>query len=301
MHSELVVRETIVKAGTAKKMAEMYNCPCVILSFTVHPQVITARTPPPQLTTLDERLELFEKEGVDIAVMLDFDRRFSQITAEEYIRDILVGSLNIKSVSIGYDHRFGRGKRGNQFLLKELSADYNYEVQVIHPVTVDGQIVSSSIIRKMLKFGDIKFANKLLGREFKLSGIVVEGAKRGRLLGFPTANIAPESNIIIPACGVYFVDVQIEDSLLKYNAILNIGFRPTFADRNKPAIEAFILDFNDNIYNKNITLFFKERIREEKKFSSPEKLIKQIKKDIEIIKQKKDNSLILPHNQFFKS
>ncbi|MEW5821240.1 MAG: bifunctional riboflavin kinase/FAD synthetase [Cyanobacteriota bacterium] len=271
--------------NSAKDMAHKYNCPCVVLSFSTHPQYITARTPTPQLTTLSERLELFEKEGVDIAIIIDFDKEFSQIPAEDYISKILVGSLNAKAISIGYDHRFGRGKRGNQYLLKDFAYTYNYEIKVVPPVTVEGQIVSSSIIRKMLKFGDITLSNKLLGRDFKLIGQVETGAKRGRELGFPTANIKPFSNVLIPACGVYAVEIQIENSTLKHTAVLNIGFRPTFADRNKPTLEAFIIDFNEDLYDKFLNIYFKCRIRDEKKFSSPEELIKQIHKDIATVKE----------------
>lgn len=277
--------------GSAKKMANQYNCPCVVLSFSTHPQYITARTPTPQLTSLEDRLLLFEKIGVDIAILIDFDREFSQMTAEDYIKNVLVGSLNAKAISIGYDHRFGRGKRGNQFLLNELSSLYKFDVNVIPPVTVDGQIVSSSLIRKILKFGDIELANKLLGREFKLTGTVVEGAKRGRELGFPTANIKPHGNLLVPACGVYEVEIQIEKSFMKHPGVLNIGFRPTFADRNKPTLEAFLLDFNDNLYGKHLSLSFKSRIRDEQKFETSQDLINQINKDIDTVRHRRSHPL----------
>ena len=270
--------------GSAQKMALINNSPCVALSFSTHPQFITARTPTPQLTTLDDRLDLFEKVGVDIAIILDFDKTFSQISAEDYIKDILVGSLNAKSITIGYDHRFGRGKRGNQFLLKELAPAFGYDLQVIPPITMDGQIISSSVIRKLIKYGEVVFANKLLGRQYKLIGTVERGAKRGRELGFPTANVSIKCNLVVPACGVYAVELQIGDSIIKRPAVLNIGFRPTFADRNKPTFEAFILDFDQDIYGQTVSLYFKYRLRDEKKFASAQELVDQINKDVEDVK-----------------
>lgn len=269
--------------GTAKKMALVYDCPCVVLTFSAHPQFITASTPTPQITTLNERLDLFEQEGVDISIALDFNKEFSQITAEQYLKNMLVGGLNMRSVSIGYDHQFGKGKRGNQFFLKEFAEEFNYDVQIVPPVTVEGQIVSSSIIRKILKYGDIRFANKLLGREFKISGVVETGAKRGRTLGYPTANVKPEENVVVPACGVYSVEIQLMNTSVKYPAVLNIGYRPTFADVTEPTLEAFIIGFDQDIYGENVSVTFKSRIRDEKKFSSPEELVKQIQKDIEYV------------------
>lgn len=269
--------------GTAKKMALVHDCPCVVLTFSAHPQFITASTPTPQITTLEERLALFEKEGVDIAIVLDFTTELSQTTAESYLKNMLVGGLNICSVSLGYDHQFGKGKRGNQFFLKEFADEFNYDVQIVPPVTVEGQIVSSSIIRKILKYGDVRFANKLLGRDFKLSGVVETGAKRGRTLGYPTANVKPDKNLLVPACGVYAVEIQVMNTSVKYPAVLNVGFRPTFADVTEPILEAFIIGFDQDIYGETVSFNFKSRIRDEKKFPSPEILVNQIKQDIEYV------------------
>jgi riboflavin kinase/FMN adenylyltransferase len=273
--------------SSARKKAKVYNCPTVTVTFSTHPQYITSNTPTPQLTLLEDRLNLFEKIGVDIAIVLDFDKEFSQISAHQYIEQLLVNGLHAKNISIGFDHRFGRGKRGNQFLLKEYKDHFGYEVQVVPPFTKAGQIVSSSIIRKLLKYGDIQGANTLLGRDYMLRGSVVKGVQRGRELGYPTANIKPHGNVLIPACGVYAVNIQIgKDNYHKVKpGVLNIGYRPTFSDRTIPTIEAFIFDLNEDIYDKELCLFFKEKIRDERKFDSAEELVEQIKKDIQYAKQ----------------
>lgn len=269
-----------------RNAAHENECPMVIVSFVSHPQVVTARTPTPQLTTLDDRLELFEKQGVDIAILLNFSKEFSKISAEDYVKDFLIGALHARFITIGYDHRFGKEKRGSEFLLNELAGEYDFVLNVIPPISVDGQIVSSSIIRKMLKYGDVTIANRLLGREFMLRGEVVEGEQRGRTIGYPTANIKPKGNIIIPACGVYSVDVQIGKDPKRYPAVLNIGFCPTFVDIPIPTIEAHIIDFNQDIYNEKVAVYFKEKIRNEKKFESPQELVEQIKKDLDRILNK---------------
>lgn len=274
--------------SSAIKMAASLNCPSVAVTFSVHPQFITAHTPTPQLTTLEDRLDLFEKLGIDVAIVINFDSEFSKIPAEDYINKYLIEGLHARNISIGFDHQFGRGKKGNQFMLKEYSSMYNYTVQVIPPISIDGQIVSSSIIRKLLKYGEIEMANKLLGREYISRGSVVKGDQRGRTLGFPTANIKPSGNVLLPACGVYYIEIQISNSTLspKFPAVLNIGYRPTFSNNDIATIEAFILDFDKNIYGEKIILTFKEKIRNEIKFNSPEELIKQIKKDVSFVSSK---------------
>jgi riboflavin kinase/FMN adenylyltransferase len=269
--------------NSAINNAQKFNIPSVVLSFSTHPQVTTSNTPTPQLTLLEDRLARFEELGVDIALILEFDKSFSMMSAEDYVEKLLCKGLHVQSISIGFDHRFGRGKRGNHFLLQEMGTRYRFTVCVIPPVSIDGQIISSSVIRKLLKYGDIKTANNLLGREFVIKGCVVEGAKRGRTLGFPTANIKPYGNILIPACGVYAVDVQIENSSFatKYKAVLNVGYRPTFSDREIPTLETYIINFNQNVYQQEISITFKDKIRDEKKFNTTEDLICQIKQDIE--------------------
>lgn len=271
--------------SSAKASSLKLDCPCVVISFSKHPQYVTAHTPTPQLTTLEDRLNLFEDMGVDIAIIIDFDKTFANILPQEYIKRYLVEGLHAKNISVGFDHRFGSGKRGNQNLLRNFAPQFGYVVQIISPVTVDGQIVSSSIIRKLLNFGEIKSANKLLGRDFVINGLVVKGAQRGRTLGYPTANVKPSGNILIPACGVYQVEFLLKRTGKKYPAVLNIGYRPTFSDRNIPTIEGFLIDFKDDIYNENIAILFKDKIRNEERFETADELVVQIEKDIEFAKQ----------------
>lgn len=269
--------------NNAIEYAKESNSKSVAVTFAVHPQVVTSNTPTNQITTLEDRLGLFECLGIDIALVLKFDKSFAKISANDYVNIILVGALHSQHITIGYDHRFGRAKQGNEELLDELSNVYNYKLHVIPPVSIDGQIVSSSIIRKMIHYGDIFTTNKLLGRPFILKGKVIHGAKRGRILGFPTANINPPNDIIIPGCGVYEAEIKIEGYTKIYRTVVNVGFRPTFADINTPSIEAYIIDFDQNIYDKEVCISFKSKIRNEKKFTNSKDLIKQIQQDIQSI------------------
>lgn len=266
----------------AKQRAKHYDCPSVIVSFAQHPQKITAHTPASQLTTLDERLDLFDKFGIDVAVMLTFDEHLSNMNAYEYLKSNLIDGLHAKSITIGYDHHFGKAKQGDQHMLTAYADEFEYEVHVIPPVSLNGQIVSSSIIRKLLGYGEIRSANHLLGRRYSISGLVVEGFRRGRKLGFPTANVKTDPQRLIPECGVYAIDVAIEREEMSRPAVLNIGYCPTFDDVVQPTIEAHILNFDEDIYNKNITIYFRDKIREERKFKTIEALKDAIRNDIEI-------------------
>lgn len=261
----------------AVKKAGNQNALSVILTFLNHPQNITAKTPAKLITTLEERLELFEGLGVQVAVVLDFTEDFSKISAIDYIKTVLVDSLNAKNISIGYDHRFGAQKKGDTKLLEMYGKQYGYKVSVISPVIIDGQIASSSDIRKFIATGDVLWASKLLGRPFSLRGTITKGKQRGRKLGFPTINLPLPENIISPASGVYSGLVEIKGK--SHFAVINIGKRPTFGDLEENIAEAHILDFNGDLYNKNIEIAFLRKLRDEKKFSSEDELKNQIQID----------------------
>lgn len=242
-----------------------------------------AFTPASQmLSPLEERLELFESLGVQAAIVLDFNEQLALMTAKEYLENILIGCLNAKSITIGYNHKFGSDRRGNGKFLEEYSKKYGFKVNIISPVKIDNHVVSSSVIRKFVLKGDIDTAAKFLGRPFKVKGIIIHGQHLGRTLGFPTANLSIPEELIIPLSGVYSGLAKIDSKV--YHAVINVGKRPTVGDLKKDLVEAHLLDFDEDIYGKNIEVSFLKRIRDEIKFNSLDELKTQIKKDCDFIK-----------------
>ena len=259
----------------------------VVVTFDPHPRTILGSDPGVELlTTLDEKTQILEKLGVDMVVIIPFTKEFSQLTAEEFIREYIHKKLGAVHFIIGHDHKFGKDRVGDEEKLRELGKIDGFEITAVPPVKSGDEIISSSKIRKALLNGDLATANLYLGRDYSFSGLIVEGAKRGRLLGFPTANIEPGSaEKVIPGRGVYVVGCSIEGD--KYHGVMNIGMRPTFENQTRIVIEVHILDFNKIIYGKKISVDFIKRIRDEKRFESKEELIRQIELDkhkaIEII------------------
>jgi len=262
-----------------KEKAALTGGRSVVITFDPHPRTLFQSADPVKLlTSLDEKIELFGKTGIDVLWIIKFTREFASLTSEEFVKTHLVDKLGVKEIIIGHDHRFGKGRDGDEAKLKEIGAKYGFSVTPVEAVEVNGQTASSSKIRKALTEGELKLANAFLGRNYSLRGEVVVGEKRGRTLGFPTANvgnIAPGK--LIPANGVYAVKVIIEGE--EYNGVINIGRRPTFNTNDEIIPEVHILDFNSDIYGKKIEVVFVERLRGEIKFSSKEELIKQINED----------------------
>ncbi len=263
--------------SSAINKAKLYGALSTVVTFSKHPQIITTKTPAKLITNLEERLKLFEKLGVDAALILDFNEELSQLKPDKYIEDVLVNSLNPKNISIGYDHRFGEQKKGNNIILQNYGDIHDYDVSVIAPVKINGQVASSSAIRKFISCGDVESAAKLLNRSFSIYGQVIHGEKRGTALGFPTANIAFPDFIISPGSGVYLGNVKVKNQF--HPAVINVGYRPTFGDLNQALIEVHILDFNDLIYDELINVSFIKKIRDEKQFASIEELTQQIEFD----------------------
>ena len=261
----------------AVKKSGQLNALSTIVTFSAHPQLITARTPSKSITSLDDRLSLFEELGIQAVLVLNFDEELSRMSAEDYIKTVLVNALNAKSISIGYDHKFGAQKKGDDKLLELYGKQYNYDVTVLPPVTLDGQIISSSVIRKLISIGDVSSASKLLGRPFSIKGCVIKGKQRGKKLGFPTANLPFPDNIIAPAAGVYSGMVEIDGS--SYYAVINFGKRPTFGDLKEDLIEAHVLNYDGDLYDKSIEVSFLKKLRNEIKFNSETELKQQIMED----------------------
>ncbi len=262
-----------------KECADQNNGSSFVVTFEPHPRSVVSKDFDLRiLTTLDEKIEILEKTGIENLVVVNFTREFSQLTSDQFINRFLVEKIGAAHMVIGHDHKFGKDRLGDVQKLKEIGQLYNFEVSDVSPMSVDGEIVSSTAIRNALAEGNIDKANSFLGRSYVLSGTVVPGVQRGRLLGFPTANIQPyDSKKAIPVNGVYFVGCDVENE--KHFGIMNIGYRPTFERKHELVLEVHILNFNRDIYGKPFKISFLKRLREEKKFESKEALVHQMELD----------------------
>jgi len=233
------------------------------------------------LTSFEEKIQLLKELGIEIVYVMDFNEQIMKLSPELFIKNILLDRLNAKLVTVGFDYRFGYKAQGDSNYLKELGKANGFVVNVIDPVYVEGEIVSSTIIRNLIINGYIEKANKLLGRNYCLIGTVIKGRSRGRKLGFPTANIRLNDRYVIPKTGVYKTFTYVDNS--KFLSLTNIGYNPTFNEKNLK-IETYILDFDEDIYDSIIKIEFMEFIRDDIKFNSVEELKNQMHKDVLYIK-----------------
>ncbi len=254
----------------------------VLITFYPHPKQIVQIKDKPifVLNTPEEKYELLQKMGIENIVVVPFDKEFSQLTAREYIEDFLVKNFNPSLIVVGYDHRFGNNREGNFDLLKEKGTKNNYEVIEIPEHILKDITISSTKIRNSLVTGDINTAALYLGYQYFFTGKVIEGNKLGRTIGYPTANLLIENeNKLIPADGVYAVDIILNDSILK--GMMNIGMRPT-VDGKKRTIEVNIFNFNEDIYGEYLKITIKNHLRNEVKFNGLDELKAQLAKDKEM-------------------
>ncbi len=260
------------------KNANNNNNRSVILTFFPHPRMVLQKGSDLKLlTTLQEKIDLLERTGLDFLIIEPFTKDFSRLTALDFVRDILVQQLKLKKLVIGYDHHFGRNREGNFEQLKEYGLVYGFEVEEIPAQDIQTIAVSSTKIRKALAEGNIEKANTYLGYEFMITGTVIHGKGLGKKWNYPTVNIhIEESYKLIPKSGVYIVKTTINNSNLF--GIMNIGYRPTI-DGKHQTIEVHLLDFNADLYGKNIQVKLVYRLRDEQKFSSVDELFIQIKRD----------------------
>ena len=226
---------------------------------------------------------LIQKSGIKTVLCIEFSSAFSEISPSEFIKSILVEKVKVKEVIIGYNYHFGKRQKGNAQTLKDAGKTFGFEVEVAEPFRIGQTIVSSSKIRDLIQGGGVEGASRLLGRDYPIIGKVVEGAKRGQTLGFPTANLEM-SDELYPKSGVYAVEVEWRQQRL--NGLANVGFNPTFLSEQKGkgkliSLEVYILNFNQNIYGEEIQVNFRRRMRDEVRFESSSLLIEQIKKDIQ--------------------
>jgi riboflavin kinase/FMN adenylyltransferase len=252
--------------------------PAVVISFEPHPKMVLhpERRPFYLITSLEEKIRYISNLGIDALILIPFTLDYAWTTAEEFIRDVLWEKLRIRKIIIGHDYTFGRGKQGNAAFLTASGNRLGFAVEVLGAFQIDGTTISSTTIRKAILAGDVRHAASLLGRPYNLAGEVVSGHHRGSNLGFPTANIRPDKELI-PPNGVYAVHVILAGNRL--HGALSIGVNPTFADQ-KLSIEVYIFDFNENIYGKILDVLFVERLRDEIRFAGPDELIAQIGRDI---------------------
>ena len=250
----------------------------LVLTFFPHPRmVLQEQSEVKLLNTIAEKIDLLEKIGVQNLIIHPFDESFSRLTAEEFVKTILVDQLHIKKIIIGYDHRFGRNRTANIDDLITYGEQYNFEVEQISVQEINDVSISSTKIRNALLEGNMNLANKYLGYDYSLSGIVTKGKQLGRTIGFPTANLKIEEEYkLIPQDGVYVVQSTINNKLVK--GIMNIGNNPTVDGKNK-SIEIYYFDFNDDLYHKKITVSVLHRIRSEQKFENVSLLKKQLEID----------------------
>ncbi|GAB6183697.1 bifunctional riboflavin kinase/FAD synthetase [Thermodesulfovibrio hydrogeniphilus] len=268
-----------------KKKAKQINGKSVVITFNPHPIKVLFKDHPLKLiTTVEDKVKLIEKCGVDILIIIPFTPEFANIEAENFVREILLDKFNTKWVVIGYDYKFGRGRKGTTDLMKKFGSEYGFRVTVVKAYQKSGKILSSTAVRNALFEGNIKEANSFLGRAYHIDGEVIKGAGRGAsLLGYPTANISPVQEII-PKEGVYAVKVTLPHLSKTFNGVANIGKNPTF-NGTEYSYEVHIFDFRENLLGKKIRVHFIARIRDEKKFSSPEELKQNIANDIDVAKK----------------
>lgn len=278
-----------------KEIANEHGCQWMVYTFDPHPREVLGHDHFKLITTIEEKLWLFERFGVEYVYVKHFTREFSQKTAQEFLEEELIQKLKLKHLVIGYDHQFGKDRQGSYEVLKSLSEKHQFNLYRLEPVFHGELTISSTKIRHALEEGNVAHANEMLGYPFLLSGRVVKGLQLGRSLGFPTANILVNNpKKLIPKTGVYVVRVKVNEHL--YKGVLNIGYRPTLNIPEHPlSIEVHLMDFDDNLYDKELTLFLLHRIRDDERFDSLEELKKWIGKDVEFAKvffEKNPSSII---------
>lgn len=287
------LKKTVVTSGTfdgvhlghkkilnrLKELSAISGGESVVITFWPHPRMVVSEDSQnlQLLSTIEEKIELFEQIGIQHLVIIPFTRAFSELTSTEFIQNILIDKICTHKLVIGYDHRFGKNREGSFESLKQNCESYGFEVEEIPRQDIEDLAISSTRIRNALTSGDVTIAQELLGRPYSITGTVVKGKQLGRTIGFPTANLhIHESYKLIPANGVYVIQIHHKGDI--YAGILNIGVRPT-VDGTIRTIEAHIFDFNKDIYGEDIKLIFLKHLRDEQKFDGIDALTSQIKLD----------------------
>jgi len=261
--------------GRVVDQASALGIDAVVISFDPHPALSISGKAPPVLTTAARKIELMKSLGVDRIVAEDFNERFSRLSPEEFVRDILIGRFHAREVVVGHDCAFGKDRAGDKWVLKKLGEEYGFAVDAVEPYRLNGDIVSSTRIRAAITRGDLDLTRRLLGRLHSVSGPVVPGKGLGRKIGYATANLELQ-NQALPPFGVYAVQAHVREN--QFCGILNMGSQPTFG-RNDFQIEVHLLDFQGDLYGQSVEVFFVKKIRNERAFASLRELADQIRQD----------------------
>lgn len=265
--------------NTVIREAKLNDLDSMIYTFMKHPEnILRKKLFTPQLTTVSKKIELLSETALEAVYLDEFDEEFSRMKPEHFIEQVLVGKLNMKLAVAGFDYRFGFRGQGDVHLLRKLGEKLGYQVIIIDPIKIGDSVVSSTLIRHHVAKGDMDTVFKLLGRHYSIAAEVKTGRKVGSRLGFPTANIHPEEYMALPNYGVYVTKTLIEGRL--YESVTNIGIKPTFKDAGSLTVETHILDFNQNLYDQWIEVYFLHKIRGEKKFKDIGELKHQIDEDV---------------------
>jgi len=274
-HKELIniMKKKAQELNTMSGVVSFYKHTTKTLSDNINSKVILSN---------DQKVESLKDMSIDMLYMIDFTKEVMILSPEEFVKKFLIQQLNVKSVVIGFNFRFGYNASGDTETLKELGKKYGFEVIVLDPIYYEENIISSTYIRNLINEGDLTKANLLLEKSYSLIGKVVKGKSRGKKLGFPTANLELDDDYIIPRKGIYKTKTIIEGK--EYMSLTSVGSNPTFG-YNDISIETYILDFSKDIYGENIEVCFIKYLRDEIKFSNEFELISQIKKDIQMTKE----------------
>lgn len=266
-----------------KKIGEKLKCKTGVMTFREHPlELIFPNYTPWLITSNSEKESMILESGVDFVFVNPFTEKLMKLTPEKFVTDYLLKKYNVKVVVVGFNYNFGYKGVGNTDTLKELGMKYGFDVEIRPPFIINTHSVSSTFIRELISCGQVDEVKTFLGRNYALSGVVVQGKGLGHQFGIPTANIKLNKKIILPSTGVYYTHVHYKGRSL--NALTNLGFNPTF-EKHPFSIETYIYDFDEDIYDKEITIEFKKKVRDEIKFDSIDELIVQIKADINHIRK----------------
>src|SRR3954453_6966914 len=268
--------------GWVGTLAKELGCASAVVTFDRHPAtVVRPEAAPKLLTDLDKKLELLASTGVDYTLVIQFDEERSRESAEDFVTEVLVGCLRARAVVVGHDFHFGQGRQGNVPFLQEMGARYNFDVLGINLFPAEGEPVSSTRIRNRLLEGDVETAARLLGRPHEVRGVVMHGDARGRELGFPTANVAVPEEILLPADGIYAGWYEQPNGEVRPAAI-SLGRRPQFyVDADSSLLEAYLLDFDGDLYDQPAKVRFVARLRGEQRFDSVDALVAQMGRDVD--------------------
>ncbi len=263
----------------AVEFAKAENCQSAVVTFREHPYCYFKGESPKYILTLEDKYKYIEYLGIDYVIELDF-AQICHMSPSEYLEDVLIKYFYPKAISTGFNHHFGVDKSGDVMFLSDNQSNHDYVYFATPPQSVFGDVISSTSIRQFIKTGVVDMASSMLGRKFAVSGTVIKGKETGRALGYPTANIIYPLDIIEPPYGVYDVDVELDDGSM-YRGLANFGTSPTVSNDGIAVLETHILDFNGNIYDRDIKVHFTKMIRPEIKFASVDELKTQIEFDIQ--------------------